>query len=394
MTADADLFRTAFTTLVTSAAPAEPSRAARAALAAASRATALPPEFGSDTARDAAWLAQQLDGVSPPWPVIHAMAWAAGIPHTALVPPELRAAMMAMRTGTPPMEPGFLMHTLADGRIVVSDVAAGCSADASGLRVGDVITSLDGEPVERPLARLMRMFRHPAGTELPVTLIRRGETLDLTLRLAPGLLTLVDSKMLSDAIGWVFVRAVTASDDPARDVGALVRKAVAGMLGQGMRGLVLDLRSNPGGNGEGSSRAASALSAGAPMLAFRSRDGKESEMPRFGEPLALGDAKIVVLVDDQSASAAEMLALALREHAHARLVGVETAGALTAPEMTPLRDGFMLMTPGGRSLGPVSRKVFDGDRLAVDVRIPNRTPDDFAAGRDAQLDAARELLQA
>jgi len=393
---DVDQIRTAFTALVTSAAPVEPCAAARAALAAAGRTSTstststLPSGFGSDVTRDGEWLGHELEGVIP-WPSIQAMAWSGGIPHTALVPPEMRAAMMAMRTGTPPIEPGFLMHTVPDGRIVVSDVAPGCSAAASGIRVGDVILLLEGEPVERPVARLMRMYRHPAGTELPVKLVRGGVTLDVTLRLAPGRLPLVESRMVSSSVGHVLIRAVTASEDPERDVGALVRRAVEGMLRDGMRGLVLDVRSNPGGNSDGSVRTASALTAGTPMLSFRAKDGKESDVPRSGEPPALA-AKIVVLVDDQSSSSAEMLPLALREHAHARLVGQDTAGALTQPGMTPLRDGYMLMTPVARSLGPVSRKAFDGDRLSVDVRVANRTPEDFAAGRDPQLAAALEFL--
>jgi C-terminal processing protease CtpA/Prc len=390
---EANVIQTAFMALVTSAAPAEPRNAAKAALAAASRAVELPASFGSDLPRDGEWLAQQLEGVSSPWPSIEAMAWSASIPHTVLVTPDMRAAMMAMRSGVPPIEPGFLMHTLPDGRIVVSDVAPGCSAAASGLRVGDVIVTLEGVAVERPVARLMRMFRLAPGTELPVKLVRKegGETVDVALRLAQGTLPLVESRLLRGSVGHIFLRAFTASEDPERDLATLVRRALQGMPRDKLRGVVLDVRSNPGGNSEGAARTASVLAPGAPMISLRGTDGKVTDVPRFGEPVDL-TTPIVVLVDDQSSSSAEMFTLALREHAKARVVGQDTAGALTMPAMLPLRDGFGLMTPGSRCLGPVTREPFTGDRIAVDVRVPCRTPEDFIAGRDAQLDAALELL--
>ena len=392
MSTDADIVRIAFTALVSSAAPADPVRAATAALAAASRTTALPAGFGGDVQRDAAWLAEELASVTPPWPAIQAMAWSAGIPHTTVVPAAMRAAVGGMRTGTPPVEPGLLMHTLADGRAVVSDVAPGCSADAAGVRAGDVVVSMEGEPVERPVARIIRMYRHPAGTDIPLQVVRNGEPLAVTMRLAPGRQSLVESRMLDGKIGLVLLRAFTTSEDAERDVTALVRRAATALRRDGMRGLVVDLRSNPGGNSDGAAATASALTAGDPMLSSRAPDGTETNVPRTGEPLALG-VPMVVLVDDQTSSSAEMLALALREHAKARLVGRPTAGALTMPAMMPLRDGFMLMTPGARSLGPVSRSAQDGNRLAVDVDVESRTPEDFAAGRDGQLDAALALLR-
>jgi carboxyl-terminal processing protease len=392
MSTDADLLRIAFSALVSSAAPADPARAATAALAAASRTTALPEGFGGDVQRDAAWLAHALDGVTPPWPVIQAMAWSAGIPHTTVVPPAMRAAVGGMRTGTPPVEPGVLMHTLVDGRVVVSDVAPGCSADVAGIRAGDVVVSMEGEPVERPVARIIRLYRHPAGTEIPLQVLRSGEPLSVTMRLEPGRQSLVESRMLDGKIGLVFLRAFTTSEDSERDVNALVRRAASALQREAMHGLIVDLRSNPGGNSDAAAATAAALTAGDPMLSFRTPDGKETNVPRTGEPLALG-VPFVVLVDDQTSSSAEMLALALREHAKARVVGRATAGALTLPAMTPLRDGFMLMTPGARSLGPVSRSAQDANRLAVDVDVESRTPEDFAAGRDAQLDAALALFR-
>lgn len=391
MSTDADIVRIAFSALVSSAAPADPLRAATAALAAASRTTALPSGFGGDVERDAAWLAQELAGVTPPWPAIQAMAWSARIPHTTVVPAAMRAAVGGMRMGTPPVEPGLAMHVLADGRVVVSDVAPGCSADVAGIRAGDVVVSMEGEPVERPVAKIIRIYRHPAGTEIPFQLVRSGEPLAVTMRLEPGRQSLVESRMLDGKIGIVFLRAFTTSQDAERDVTALVKKAAGALLRDGMRGLILDLRSNPGGNSDGAAATASALTAGDPVLSFRAPDGNETNVRRTGEPLALG-VPIIVLVDDQTSSSAEMLALALREHAKARVVGRATAGALTMPAMMPLHDGFMLMTPGARSLGPVTRGAQDANRLAVDVDVESRTPEDFAAGRDAQLDAALALL--
>jgi C-terminal processing protease CtpA/Prc len=382
----------AYKALVTSAAPADPVRAGTAALRASSRDAKLPDGFGADPARDGEWLASALGDASP-WPAIGAMTWSANVPHTALVPPPMRAGINGMRTGVPPIEPGFLMHALPGGGFVIADVAPGCSAERAGMKVGDVVESVGGDAVERPVAQYMRMFRHPPGTKLDVVLVRDGERITRVLELVEGRQKLVEASSPRPGIVRVFLRAVTASEDPERDVGALVRRAVTERLASGkVDGIIVDVRSNPGGNGEGSSRVAAALIDGTPMLSFRTPDGKEQNVPRFGDRIAGLDAPVVVLVDDQSSSAAEMLGVALRENGGAKIVGEPTAGALTQPAFTPLADGFGLMTPGARSIGPKSRAPFDGNRLVPDVRVPNRTVQDLLTGADAQLAAAIGLL--
>jgi C-terminal processing protease CtpA/Prc len=100
---------------------------------------------------------------------------------------------------------------------------------------------------------------------------------------------------------------------------------------------------------------------------------------------------LAVLVDSETNSSAEMIALSLQEHGDARVVGVETAGGLNVPARVPLASGI-LMYPASRALGPKTKRGPAGMRVRPDVIVANRTPEDFAARRDPQLEAALRLL--
>jgi carboxyl-terminal processing protease len=101
---------------------------------------------------------------------------------------------------------------------------------------------------------------------------------------------------------------------------------------------------------------------------------------------------MVVLVDDQTLSSAELITLALQDHGVARVVGEPTAGGLTVPRYVPLGDGYVLMTPERMALGPATGRIPEGRRVHPDVLVRNRSPEDFASGKDPQLDRAMELL--
>jgi carboxyl-terminal processing protease len=100
----------------------------------------------------------------------------------------------------------------------------------------------------------------------------------------------------------------------------------------------------------------------------------------------------VVLVDDQTLSSAELITLALQDHGVARVVGEPTAGGLTVPRYVPLED-HVIMTPERFAVGPRTGRTPEQYRVQPDVFVPNRTPEDFAAGNDPQLARALELLR-
>ena len=323
------------------------------------------------------------------WGVVRDMARAASDPHTILLAPEAMTALQSMAGGAAVPMPGFALHRVRS-TFVVGEVVPGSPAERAGLVPGDAVVSLGGAPVFRGMEDMLLLLGRRAGSELPVEVLRGGVQRVVRIVLGAERLPLAGWRLLPGAIGYVRLRFVTASDDPEGDGASLVERALDSFEPHAIRGLVLDLRSNPGGYGVG--RVASVLTDRDPIIVYRDAAGRD-EITRRAPGRARCHCPIVVLVDEQTMSSAEMITLSLQEHGVARVVGEPTAGALTVPRYVPLGEGFVLMVPDRFAVGPVTRRVLPGLRITPELVVPNRTPEDFAAGRDPQLEAALEVLE-
>lgn len=392
----AEWMQTAYLALVReSIVPANARVVANAALAklaaiAPDRVLPLPIAFGHDAERDAAWLAERVADLSPPWPVLDAMARAADTAHVGLGTPERRRGIGALMAGKPLAAPGFNLYPLVDGRLVVFDVIKGASADVSGLRVGDVLLRIDGAKAVRADVFLLNAL--PAGEELKLEIERADRPEVIVLRLIKADVAPVESRLLDGEIGYVFVRWFARSVDGERDTAALARRAIKKFAVQNARGLVVDLRSSLGGTGEVSM--ASALCDSEIIYSIQQpRTAPARAVKRDGER-DWSRRPMVILVNEFTVSAGEALALALRELVHAKIVGRTTAGGLTEMSFVPLADGYAMTIPTGVVLGPVSGEVPSGFALKPDVEVPNASIEKLLSGRDDQLAAARALLDA
>ncbi len=388
------LLHTAYLALVKqSIVPAAPRVVAAAALAAIAatapeRALPLPAGFGADAERDAAWLAECVRELPPPWAAIDAMVRATGTAHVGFATPERRKGMGARITGQPLSAPGFNFYPLADGRLVVFDVVKGASADASGLRLGDVLRGINGVPA----IRLDHMLMHalPAGSELRLDLERENRPLAITLRLVQAEVSPVESRLLEEGIAYVQIRWFARSADAERDTASLARRAITALAAQGARGLILDLRSALGGAGEVSIISALCDSDVA-YLIQQPVTAPARPVKREGARI-WPDQPIVILVNEHTVSAGEALALAVRELAHAKIAGQTTAGGLTEFSFIPLADGHALTVPTGVVLGPVTGNDQPGHAVKPDIEVAGSEIAELMSGRDRQLAAALTAL--
>lgn len=349
---------------------------------------ALPAAFGRDATADADWLAARADGLSEPWPVVDAMARAARIVHLALVTPSRRQGLRALGTGDPLSSPGFNLHPLADGRLVVCDVVAGASAASSGLRAGDVLEEAAGRPAIPAEPFFINLL--PAGTEVPLRIRRGQESSTIVLHLIKTAVSPVEGRLLDDGNAYVRVRGYARSADPAHDTAALFRHTLQELIDRGARGLVLDLRSSLGGSGE--VNMASALCDGEIIYSIRKPlDAPARPAPREGARI-WPRLPIAILQNRCTTSAGESFALALRELGQATVVGETSGGGLTEFNFIPLADGAGVIVPQGIVLGPVSGRCPPGYAVQPDLEIANPTIEELIAGRDRQLDAARAVL--
>ncbi len=382
-----------------SAAPGNRPKMAAAVLDALAPAGWHPPmiNWSEDPAQDAQTLRALVLGMSrsgalPADAVLraaHGMAAASGDLNTFALGRAAVAALFAQLAGTPNVQPGMTYNRAPDGRWVASSVIAKAAAGQAGVLRGDVLVSIDGRKVEHGYIDFAPLLGVAAGTAAMLVIDRAGKTAEVGLRLGVVDPPIVESRMLAGGIGYIRVWSCTHADAKARDAGALVAKALAQLDANHARSLVLDLRGNPGGF---PFDIASLLVDADPLLVSVSATGDEQPLPRTKIAAWKTKRPIAVLVDDETASGAEMLALALRDHAGATIVGRPTAGALTLTTVETIAGDVTLSYPVSRVASAKTKTPIDGNRVVPDFDIPNPTAADYTAGRDPQLDGAIAAL--
>ncbi|HWH13999.1 MAG TPA: S41 family peptidase [Miltoncostaeaceae bacterium] len=265
-----------------------------------------------------------------------------------------------------------------EGGAVVTGVYADSPAERAGVRTGDVIVEVDGRDVRRaPLDAVVRAIRGPEGTEVRVG-FRRGERpRQLTLRRARIRVPVVTSRVETvDGRRVGYVRLAEFD----RGAGDQLREAVRDLAGRDVRGLVLDLRGDPGGLvDEAVAVSGVFLPRGSDVVTIEGLHRARRTLRTNARPAT--DLPLVVLVDRNSASASEIVAGALRDNDRARLAGTRTFGKALVQTTRPLRNGGALrytsaryLTPDGsdinrRGLQPPLRAADDPDTPA-DEALP------------------------
>lgn len=242
-------------------------------------------------------------------------------------------------------------------RIIVVAPVDGSPADRGGVRAGDIIVSVDGRPVgAADLEDTAGRMRGAAGTPVKLALQRAGVDEPFTVELYRGQIEVQSVRAELLEAGDAYVRISHFTDATAHDL----RRAIDGLerqAGGRLAGLVLDLRSNPGGVLDSAVAVADAFLDGGLIV---SADGRMADA-RFRINATPGDmldgAPLTVLVNKGSASAAEIVAGALKDHGRATIVGVPTYGKGSVQTIMPLSDGNAIKlttsryyTPSGLSI--------------------------------------------
>jgi carboxyl-terminal processing protease len=274
-------------------------------------------------------------------------------------------------------------------------------AAAAGIRSGDMIAAIDGEPVGTDLDGAMARMRGPRGSTVKLAVMRAGQMLPLEFKVERAQVDVHSVVLTRLESGYLYARITSFSDTTAADFAAGLARARRDFP-EKPRGLVLDLRNNPGGVLESAVDVADQfLESGLIVTA----DGR-TPAARFTMNATPGDVlpgvSVVVLVNGSTASAAEILAGALQDHRRAVLLGRRTFGKGSVQTVMPLAQGRAIklttsryFTPSGRSiqgLGIEPDHAFEGiDGVPLDL-------DDVGvrmslAARDAGIQAALGLLK-
>lgn len=269
-----------------------------------------------------------------------------------------------------------------DGRPVVVAALPGSPAARAGLRAGDRFLKVDGQDVTAlGLAELSGRLRGPVGTDVRVTVLHADDTtLEVVLTRAEFQVPSVTWTPLADGSVW----QVHISQFSEGVAGELDR-AIAAARAAGARGLVLDLRDNPGGLLNEAIAVTSRFVEDGVVLVERDRDGDTKRLSVQSGVDAV-DLRLVVLVNGGSASAAEVTAAALRYHNRAEILGVTTFGTGTVLREFALPDGSALLlgvqewlTPAGEPLR--NRGLEPSTAIALPDTVQPQIPD-FSGAAD------------
>jgi carboxyl-terminal processing protease len=261
----------------------------------------------------------------------------------------------------------------------------GSPAEAAGLRAGDQVLAIDGvSTIGESVSTLVYRVRGEAGTDVTLTVLRERDELDITITRAVINLQEVSNEMLDDGIGYIRLSSFT---DRAP---GLFRGALSGLLDQGATGIVFDLRGNPGGFITTAQAIGSEfIPAGELLFTVESGDDVQRWESEPGGVLQTDAISIVLLIDEGSASASEIVAGALKETGRATLVGQPTFGKNTVQIWNDLPNGGGLRITTDRWFTPQHNSAAP-DGIAPDVRVA--APSEPVGDEDPQLDRAVEIL--
>lgn len=284
--------------------------------------------------------------------------------YTAFIEPDVAAILEEDATGE--FEGiGAFVDTDELGKLTIVDTFEDGPAEEAGLEAGDRVTAVDGESiVGAPLYEAIGKIRGPAGSEVTMTVERAGvlEAFNVTVTRARLEIPIVEMEMRDDGVGYIRLRefSATASDS--------LEDGLENLLAQDPRGIILDLRQNPGGWLDQAIDVAD-LFLGENVVAIeRFSDGSERKFRAHGGDIA-EKIPLVVLVNNGSASASEIVAGALQDHGRAALVGVSTFGKGSVQRPFNLSDGSELRVTVGLWFTPDNQRI-QGEGLVPDIEVP------------------------
>ncbi len=283
---------------------------------------------------------------------------------------------------------GAYVDTDGDYLTIVSPIE-GSPADQAGLQPGDKVIAIDGEDMTGVAPEEARLkVLGPEGTKVTLTVTREGapDPLEFTITRAQIEIRSAEGKMLEQNIGYIDIN--TFGEQTTSEL----RAALGDLLQQNPRGIIIDLRNNPGGYLSTSVEVASEFIDEGVVLYEEYGDGRRDTHRALGNGQAT-DIPLVVLINEGSASASEILAGALQDYERATLVGVKSFGKGSVQNWVPLSNnqGAARVTIA-RWLTPDERQI-DHIGLMPDV-IVEMTAEDFESELDPQLDAAMETMLA
>ncbi|HKJ72222.1 MAG TPA: S41 family peptidase [Gammaproteobacteria bacterium] len=258
--------------------------------------------------------------------------------------------------------------TTEDGFIKVVSPIEGTPADKAGLEAGDLIVRIDGKPSkDLTLMEAVKQMRGEPGTDIELSVVREGFEKPRKFTITRDIIRIesVKSHMLTDGIGYVRITQFQ------QDTGAKTREAVNQLKRQakgGLKGLVIDLRNNPGGVLSAAVETADAFITQGKIVYTKGRVKSSDMTLRANSDDVIGGAPIVTLVNGGSASASEIVSGALQDRGRAIIMGTSTFGKGSVQSIMELDDGAGLKLTTARYFTPKGRSI-QAEGISPDIVV-------------------------
>lgn len=295
---------------------------------------------------------------------------------------------------------GVLVEPREDSYVVVTPFD-GSPAQAAGVRPGDVIVAVDGERVtEETLTEVIAKIRGEEGTPVAVTFFRPDTNEELTFTMTRQTITV-------PVASWVMLEndvALLRLTQFSNGAGDALANALSQAQEAGARGVVLDLRNNPGGYIREAMQVASMfVPPDSVVYVSQTRDGGRIDHKSTAQPVNLGDLPLVVLINEGSASSSEIVAGAIAGAGTGTLIGETTVGTGTVLSQFPLGDGSTMwlgvelwLTPEGdfireQGIRPAILVALEEDQTPFDPQSTTDPPTNDELN-DRQLEYSIDVL--
>lgn len=320
------------------------------------------------------------------WGAIQGLAASYGDPYTTFFPPEDLKLFESDIQGN--FEGVGIEIDVKDGVLTVVSPLKGTPAYRAGLRAKDQILKIDGKSTANmSTTDATKLIRGTKGTPVTFSIVRDGKSMDIKVIRDTIDVPIVETTKRPDGIFVIRIDSFSANSAEK------FRAALREFVDSGDSKMILDVRGNPGGYLEAAVDIASWFLPASDIVVQEDFGSKNKERQVFnskGYDIFTDKLRLVMLVDEGSASASEILAGALKELGKATLVGVKTFGKGSVQELLPVTDNSSIkvtvahwLTPKGNS---ISKNGVDPD-VVVKMTDADRT-----AGKDPQLDKAVEIL--